>query len=159
MAKRHFFDTEAKLSRLQATMLELTDRYGLTIEAWAVFSNHYHVVLNCKKSPPSIKEYIQHLHSVTAREVNGLDLAKGRKVWFQFWDTQLRTQKSYYARLNYVIQNPVRHGLVKRAEDYEWCSASWFRANSTPAHYKTVTSFPVDRQSVFDEFEPLLPGE
>ena len=33
--------------------------------------------------------------------------------------------KSYLARLNYVHQNPVKHGLVRVANQYRWCSAAW----------------------------------
>jgi putative transposase len=35
-----------------------------------------------------------------------------------FWDTQLRSGDSYDAKWAYVYQNPVRHGLVERAEDW-----------------------------------------
>jgi|HubBroStandDraft_6_1064221.scaffolds.fasta_scaffold72649_2 putative transposase len=35
-----------------------------------------------------------------------------------FWDTQLRSGDSYGAKWAYVYQNPVRHGLVEKAEDW-----------------------------------------
>jgi putative transposase len=31
---------------------------------------------------------------------------------YEFWDTRLTFEKSWFARLNYVHQNPVKHGLV-----------------------------------------------
>ena len=37
-----------------------------------------------------------------------------------FWDTQLRRGESYSAKWEYVRTNPVRHGLVSRAEDWPW---------------------------------------
>ena len=40
-------------------------------------------------------------------------------VWQRhFWDTQLRRSESYTEKWSYVEQNPVRAGLVARAEDW-----------------------------------------
>jgi len=35
-----------------------------------------------------------------------------------FWDTQLRQGNSYAAKWDYVRNNPVRHNLVTRVEDW-----------------------------------------
>ena len=55
------------------------------------------------------------LHTRTASWVNRLDKTSSRKVWHNFWETKLTYQKSYLARLNYVHQNPVKHGLAAMA--------------------------------------------
>src|SRR5437588_872285 len=34
------------------------------------------------------------------------------------WDTRLRASESYESKGEYVRSNPVRHGLVERAEDW-----------------------------------------
>jgi hypothetical protein len=39
-------------------------------------------------------------------------------VWYNFRDTRLTYEKSYLARLNYVYQNAVKHGLVPVANQY-----------------------------------------
>jgi len=33
------------------------------------------------------------------------------ELWYEFWDTHLTFEKSWLARLNYVHQNPVKHGF------------------------------------------------
>jgi putative transposase len=80
-----------------------------------------------------------------------IDKATNRKVWWQFWDTYISYQYSYFARINYVIQNPVRHGLVKAAADYPW-SANWLRENTSAPFYKTITGFKIDKVNVIDDF-------
>ena len=75
--------------------------------------------------------------------------------WHNFWDKQLTYEKSYLARLNYVHQNAVRHGLVSVASHYRWCSASWFERTATPAQVATIYSFKTDRINVHDDFEIL----
>ncbi len=37
------------------------------------------------------------------------------------WNSRLRTGESYNAKWDYVRNNPVRHGLVKHAEDWPFC--------------------------------------
>ncbi len=54
--------------------------------------------------------------------------------------------------MNYVMQNPVRHGLVDLAENYPWCSASWFLKNASKSHQKVVTAYKIDEVNVIDNF-------
>jgi putative transposase len=37
-----------------------------------------------------------------------------------FWDTQLRRGENYDAKWDYVVENPVRAGLVSRSEDWPY---------------------------------------
>src|SRR6059058_282346 len=40
-------------------------------------------------------------------------------IWQRhFWDRQLRRSESYDEKWNYVVENPVRAGLVARSEDW-----------------------------------------
>src|SRR5205807_1735846 len=94
-----------------------------------------------------------HLHSDHAREINKLDNAVGRKVWFQFWDKHLTFERSYLARLNYVNQNPVHHGVAQLATNYRWCSAAWFESRASRAFAASVRRFKIDRVNVYDDFD------
>jgi putative transposase len=55
-----------------------------------------------------------------------------------------------------VHQNPVRHGLVAVANQYPWCSASWFERTARPAQVKTVYGFKIDKLKVLDDYEVVL---
>lgn len=85
-----------------------------------------------------------------------LDICQGRQVWHNFWDTRLTYERSYLTRLNYVHQNPVRHGLVAVANKYPWCSAAWFERTARPAQVKTIYGFKLDKVRVYDEYETAL---
>jgi putative transposase len=120
-----------------------------------VFSNHYHFVGHTFSAPSKLREFLTELHASTARKVNRLDETPGRQVWHNFWDKQLTFEKSYLARLNYVHQNAVKHGLARVANLYPWCSAAWFERTATRAQVKTIYRFKTDRLQVADDFEPL----
>jgi len=98
------------------------------------------------------RSFLGKLHMQTAKQLNLWDNTPGRKVWFQFWDSHITFERSYLARLNYVHQNPVRHGLIPLAENYRWCSAAWFAGNASPVFVKTVKSFKTERLEVPDDF-------
>jgi len=106
-------------------MLTLSKQYGWQLEAWAAFANHYHLVGRGAGDSKILSDFLKHLQADTARKLNELDQRIGREVWYNFWDTKLTFEKSYLARLNYVHQNPVKHGLVLLANQYPWCSAGW----------------------------------
>jgi putative transposase len=96
------------------------------------------------------------LHTRTAGWINRLDKTPGRKVWHNFWDTRLTYQKSYLARLNYVHQNAVKHGLVPVANQYRWCSARRFEDVAFPATVQSVYRFKTDSLVVRDDFVPII---
>jgi putative transposase len=126
------------------------------LEAWAVFPNHYHFVAHSpqeERGAASLSTMLGILHSRTAQWVNRLDGTNGRKVWYNFRETLLTYERSYLARLNYVHQNAVRHGLVKVANQYPWCSASWFERVATPAQVKSIYRFKTDAVRVDDEYK------
>jgi putative transposase len=150
--KAHLFSGPEKLTRLENHLLGLAKKYNWQLEAWAVFSNHYHFVARSLPEAGDLKKLLSQLHSDTARELNRMDGMSGRTVWFNFWDTKLTYQRSYLARLNYVHQNAVKHGLVKVANQYPWCSAAWFERTATPATVKTIYSFKTDQLNIMDDY-------
>jgi putative transposase len=97
-------------------------------------------------------DFLRELHSITAREVNRLDKVLNRTIWYNYWDTRLTYQYSYLTRLNYVHRNAAKHGLVKVANQYPWCSAAWFERTASPAQIKTIYSFKTDTVKVPDDF-------
>ncbi len=146
------FPTDEKLGMLEHDLLTLAKQYEWQLEAWAVFANHYHFVARGHEEAKSLKKFLQHLHSNTARKVNELDHSAGRQVWFNFWDTKLTYERSYLARLNYVHQNAVKHGLVGVANQYPWCSAGWFERTAATAAIKTIYSFKIDQLDIDDDY-------
>ena len=155
--KLHHFRGPERLGMLQRSLLQVAHEFGWQLEAWAVFSNHYHFVGHSPHDEPgagNLRAMLSALHSRTAGCVNRLDGALGRQVWHNFWDTRLTFQNSYLARLNYVHQNPVKHGLSLAANQYPWCSARWFERNASPATVKSIYRFRGEGVRVPDDFEP-----
>ncbi len=152
----HHFRGRDRVSTLHRGLLRLTSDFGWQLEAWAVFSNHYHFVAHSpvmQADASGLPTMLSLLHEKTAKWVNRLDRAPQRKVWFNYRETRLTHQTSYFARLNYNHQNAVKHGLVPIGHLYPWCSASWFERTATAAQVKTIYRFRVDRLQMDDEID------
>jgi putative transposase len=155
--KAHHFRGADRLRVLHRGLLAVASGYGWLLEAWAVFSNHYHFVAHSPPDAPdasNLSDMLSTLHVKTAGWVNKLDNAPRRRVWFNFRETRLTYEKSYLARLNYVHQNAVKHGLVPTANQYPWCSARWFERTASAAMAKAIYRFKTDRLHVPDDFAP-----
>jgi putative transposase len=150
--KLRIFDSDERLDMVQAKLSQLAARLGWQLQAWAIMANHYHIVAVPEREGADMVSLVRGLHTETAIAANRLDRAPGRKVWFQYWDTHLTFARSYFARLNYVHNNPVHHQLVPVATAYPWCSAGWFERNAGPAFARMVAGFKYDSVKVPDDF-------
>jgi len=128
--------------------------YSASIYAWVVLNNHYHVLLEFKDrsdelSPQGEIRYnkfhsvqfvtpihnklaklTQYINRDSARCINKMRNTPGRRVWYQYFDVVVQTEKQFYTFFNYIHENPIKHGLVKNLDElsgYKYCSyKSWF---------------------------------
>ena len=149
--KHHLFTDATKLNTLQQLLFANAKEHDCSLQAWSLFVNHYHLVVSCSDGS-RLHQMLSRLHTESAIELNRLDQAKGRRVWYQFRDTQLTYERSWLARLRYTHENAVHHKLVSRAANYPWCSASWFERKAPPVFVETVRRIKIDRVNVYDEY-------
>ena len=66
-----------------------------------------------------------------------ITVRRGRRQERRFWqagggfDRNIFEPQTLFARIDYVHANPVRRGLVDRAEDWKWSSAGWREGKNT----------------------------
>ena len=134
-------------------LFDRTARWGWDLEAWAILENHYHFIARAPENALSLEKLIRQIHSKSAVKLNKLDKTVGRKVWYNYWDTCITLETSYYARLHYVHLNPVKHGLIENAEAYPFCSYRWFLEKADETFQHKVMNQPTERMDIFDDFD------
>ncbi|MDB6139004.1 MAG: hypothetical protein JWO94_2076 [Verrucomicrobiaceae bacterium] len=151
-ARRHLLVDDEMKDWFQSKLFELTGAFYWKLEAWAVLSNHYHLVVHSPTgNPETLSPMLQKLHSLTTKELNRRDHTPERtRLWQNFRETHLNLQRGYMARLHYVHQNAVHHRLVNVGSDWPWCSAAAVKAAVTPAWLKTIRSFKYDQIAAED---------
>jgi len=115
--------TEARRSEWEAAMVDRLGQEGpekIDIRAWVVLPNHYHVLM--EGDLHIFTRRIARLHNGTATQWNREDGTPGRKVWHRFSDRVIRSERHYYASLNYIHANPVKHGHATTADAWAWSS-------------------------------------
>ena len=112
-----------RLANFSERLLKTLELHSEQIYAWCVLPNHYHALILTRKLP-ELLETIGRLHGRTSFDWNGEDNERGRKVWFNCAETAMKSDRHFWATLNYVHHNPVRKGFVARAEDWRWSSAA-----------------------------------
>ena len=149
--KELLFLGNKRLNIFYQLLISTSSYFKIVLNAWSLLPNHYHLLLTTE-NVDLLHKFISSLHKNSSRKLNAFDNKTGRKVWHNYWDTHITYEKSYLARINYVNNNPVHHGLVDKAEQYYWCSENWFRNNIDPSFYDTVKSFKYDKIQIKDDF-------
>jgi putative transposase len=106
--------------------LELLGRYsaerGLGILAYCLMTNHVHLVA-VPPEPYVLGAVLKPVHLRYAQHVNRTQQEQGRLWQGRFFSCPMDDAHAL-AAVRYVEQNPVRAGLVSRAEEYAWSSAA-----------------------------------
>jgi putative transposase len=113
---------------LLTELQQLSHEHGARLEAWVVLPNHYHLLAHA----PSIREIgkaIGLVHGRTSRRWNEEDDRAGRKCWYRFADRAIRSDSHYFACLNYIHANPVKHGFVRSGLDWAASSVHQFESD------------------------------
>ena len=103
-------------------------RYGeselqlYVLRAWVVMANHVHVLLFPNTTAARIT---RSLKTYTARQANILLNRQGQRFWQEeSYDHWVRDSSELERIVFYIESNPVKAGLVCRAEDWPWSSAN-----------------------------------
>lgn len=132
---------------------------GLIVYGYIIMSNHLHLLVQAKNEDLSdvLRDFKKFTSGtiVRANEENKQESRKdwmlwlfkekdeGGKVSYQFWKPDNNPQLCYqlpfmWQKLNYIHNNPVRAGIVQRAEDYVYSSAADYVFGKQVGNVKVV---------------------
>lgn len=101
------------------------ERY--TLHAWCIMPNHVHMLMQpmngitMSTSMASWKKFTGRRISAWRQQNRSMP---PRPAWHrEFFDRYIRDEAHYWTVMDYIHLNPVKAGLVAKAEDWEWSSA------------------------------------
>jgi putative transposase len=110
------FVTEREAEIVVNTILDSSTRKEMTLYAYVIMPNHMHILI--KPIICGISKAMQLIKGRSSRQVNeGNFWQKG------FFDFGIFTEEKFREKFNYIHFNPVKWGLVEKAEDYKFSSA------------------------------------
>src|SRR6266436_9344672 len=96
------------------------ERYKLF--AWTIMPNHVHALVEQIVGFP-LGDIVHAWKSFTAKKANK-QLARTGVFWEpDYFDRYIRDRAHFEAAVHYIHENPVKAGLVARADDWRWSSA------------------------------------
>jgi len=104
---------------------EATDRFAVRVLTSAVMPNHWHLVV-CPTTDHGLSASMHRLGARHAQLWRDRQGSRGRGAVYQSRFKAIGVQSDgHFLRLcRYVERNPIRAGLVAKAEDWPWSSAS-----------------------------------
>ncbi len=119
---------------------------GFSIYAYVLMPDHLHVITDNILKSSRVLQYIngivsrrvidhlkEHGHNASLQKLRHQTKERGYK--YSLWDHHnnvfsITSEGMFMQKVNYVHQNPVRAGLVDKAEDYLWSSIRWWERMS-----------------------------
>ena len=158
--RRPLSDYEAEV--IKRTILELSDREEIMLYAFVVMPDHIHILLRSISN--GLSKTMQLIKGRSSRQIGRLkpplpdvnlptdrpllpdvNLPTGRgdfsrpinNLWQKgFFDFVILTEEKFKEKFNYIHYNPVKRGLVERAEDYKYSSAIEYKVKYGEVFYE-----------------------
>ncbi len=123
-----YFVTSCTASRQK--VLANPDAHAAFVAAWqrldtwrvgryVIMPDHIHFFVSPLDRDASLSKYVQAFRSFVTKNLRLLGYPY--PFWQrEFFDRLLRSDEGYAVKWEYVRQNPVRHGLVKKPEDWPY---------------------------------------
>jgi putative transposase len=109
----------AKLANAAVTILkDHSQKTGVPIYAYCIMPDHVHLLLSAS-SQCGIVAFVGQYKSLVQRSAWGLGI-DGLFWQKRFWDHFLRQEEALEVTANYILNNPVRRGLVSEASEYRY---------------------------------------
>lgn len=118
-----------RIDEMCRTLLAVFDQFKSEVHAWCVLPNHYHALITSDCILEVLAE-LGRMHGRLSFTWNGEENTRGRQVWCGAVERTMRGDRHFLATMNYVHNNPVRHGYVERWQDWPFGSAVEFLENT-----------------------------
>lgn len=118
------FHTEEDYKTFLELLEELSDRFLITVYAYVLMGNHYHLLLRTNQG--NLSKAMQWIGTAYTRRFNIRNKQSGHLFQGRF-KSILVEDESYFLSLScYIHRNPLRAGMVKRLIDYQWSSYPYY---------------------------------
>lgn len=111
---------------------EAADRFDLKPIAFSLMNNHWHIVLRPSEAV-SISTYMHWVTSTHVRryQVHYGEVGSGHVYQARYTSRVCKNERHLLSLIRYVEANPLKAGIVPRAEDWRW-SSLWLRVHGDP---------------------------
>jgi len=120
------------IANIVKAAIHFHDGQSYVLRAYCIMSNHVHLLVTITESDKSFFAVLKSIKGFTARKANERLQCTGLPFWQpESYDHVVRTDHEYKNVIAYILNNPVKAGLVENREN--WPHSYW--AESSPDFY------------------------
>jgi REP element-mobilizing transposase RayT len=120
--KENIFGSEANAETAVNELLKTAKDLKFRILCYCLMSDHLHVIVSPGESNVSLSKFLNIFKGRTTavfKEKNDF-----KKIWQRSgFDHVIRTEEDLRAIIEYIMNNPVRKGIVEKVDDYPYSEA------------------------------------
>ncbi len=119
--KANYLEKPEVAKIIYEAFLRMEKEHGWIFPAIVVMPNHVHCLCSGRNATISFDRMVRRLKGSTACKANLVLGRRGNPFWSQeSFDHWCRTPEKVESIKKYIINNPVKGGLVKNPEDWPW---------------------------------------
>lgn len=161
VARSQIFKKDGDYEAFERVLGLALERCPLRLLAYCLMPTHWHLVLWPREDGQltAFARWLTHTHTMRWH-AHHLTSGTGHLYQGRFKAFPVQDDTHFITVCRYVERNPVRAGLVARAEQWPWSSLRWFQ-QAAPACLSLLSEWPVPRPEPWGEFvnEPLTASE
>jgi putative transposase len=120
--KARIFHDRADYAAFEAVLREVLNRHPTRLLAYCIMPNHWHLVVRpCGNELPVLMHWLCMTHAKRWRARHE-SVGNGHVYQGRYRAIPVQSDHHLLTLLRYVERNPLRAGMVTRAEDWDWSS-------------------------------------
>jgi putative transposase len=124
---QNYFDSIENKEILQSQILTASSKFNVTVVAYAILSNHYHLLIDVDESESQMTKFLQQVNGGTSFRIS--KPSHVQSIWEpkNKYSRLIMGEKAMFQVIGYVVGNPLKHGIAKdfhELDDYNYCNYS-----------------------------------
>ena len=116
----HIFEAKDDYERFINILNEAIELFSLRVSAYCLMSNHYHILVQTPDA--NLSRCMRHINGVYTQRYNSKHSLDGQLFRGRYKAINVSEDNYLLQLIRYIHRNPVRAGIVEKAEDYLWSS-------------------------------------
>lgn len=158
--REQIFKKESDYQDFVKILVEAKEKYPMRILSFCLMPNHWHFILYPERDDdmPKFMRWITHTHTQRYHVKNNT-VGYGHIYQGRYKSFPIEKENHFIQVCRYVERNPLRAGLVSRAEDWRW-SSLWLREKGNEKQKNLLLSlWPVETPISYLEWVNTLDVE
>ena len=154
--REQIFQKEKDYEAFEKILFEAKERCPMRILSFCIMPNHWHFVLYPKKGEDlsNFMRWVTHTHT-QRYHAHYNSIGCGHIYQGRFKSFPIEKDNHFLQVCRYVERNPLRAGLVQKAEDWRW-SSLWVQERGTDKQKSLLSPWPVEKPNAYLEWVNTL---